>query len=87
MNRLKGRFLLTVLVVLYILYSQYISHLSYNIRKLGVIEHSSWEIQGDPLYLISNIYAYWEQVIQHLAQSVELTSRALQDEPPVLDSY
>jgi hypothetical protein len=80
MNRLKARFFLTVLVVLYILYSQYVSHTSYDTRKLGVIEHSYWNILGDPFYLSGSVYAYWEQVIQHLAQSVELTSRALQ--PP-----
>ncbi|MDR0723148.1 MAG: hypothetical protein LBF75_10240 [Treponema sp.] len=87
MNRLKVRFFLTVLVVLYILYSQSISHTFYDTRKAGVIKHSYLEILGDPLYLSSRMYAYWEQIIQYLAQSVELTSRALHGRPPVLESY
>ncbi|MDR3114428.1 MAG: hypothetical protein LBU25_02795 [Treponema sp.] len=87
MNPLTVRFFLMVLAVLYILYSQYNHHTFCDTRTLGVIGHSYREIRGIPLYLSRRIYTYREGVIQHVAQSVELTLRALYNGPSLLASY
>ncbi|MDR2393869.1 MAG: hypothetical protein LBD93_06920 [Treponema sp.] len=84
MNRLKLRFMLTVLVMLYILlYSPSLYHNDADTRKAGFSKKAYRELIAD---LSRRLYAYRDGSIQYLPQSVACTARALHaggPDPPV----